>query len=113
MAQILAVANGLCRHVQEVKMFLQIHNIDIMLISETHFTDKSYIKIPNYSIYNTNHPDGKAHGGTALIVKNDIKHYEADKYITEHLQSTSINVENNTGTLRISAIYCSSTQAQH
>lgn len=110
MAQILKLAvwnaNGLCRHVQEVKMFLQIHNIDIMLISETHFTDKSYIKIPNYSIYNTNHPDGKAHGGTALIVKNDIKHYEADKYITEHLQSTSINVENNTGTLRISAIYC-------
>jgi hypothetical protein len=28
-------------------MFLYIHDIDVMLISETHFTEKSYIRIPN------------------------------------------------------------------
>ena len=110
MAQVLKLAvwnaNGLCQHVQEVKTFLQIHNIDIMLISETHFTEKSFIKIPRYNIYNTNHPDGKAHGGTALIVKNNVKHYETDKYVTEHLQATSIVVDISTGPLTISAIYC-------
>lgn len=99
-------ANGLCQHVHEVRAFLQIHKIDIMLISETHFTEKSYIKIPKYNIYNTNHPDGKAHGGTALIVKNDVKHYETDKYATDHLQATSVAVDISTGTLTISAIYC-------
>ena len=26
-------------------------------------------------MYDTKHPSGKAHGGTAVIVRNDIKHY--------------------------------------
>jgi hypothetical protein len=44
-----------------------------MLIFETHFTTKSSIRMPNYSIYDTQHPDGTAHGGTAIIIKNNIK----------------------------------------
>jgi hypothetical protein len=31
-------ANGLAKHTEELKTFISIHNIDIMLISETHFT---------------------------------------------------------------------------
>lgn len=38
-------ANGLASHSHEIKIFLSSHEIDIMLISETHFTDKSYLKI--------------------------------------------------------------------
>jgi exonuclease III len=34
-------ANGLHQHAEELKAFLSVRNIDIMLISETHFTDKS------------------------------------------------------------------------
>jgi exonuclease III len=37
-------ANGLIQHVEEVQTFISLHNIDIMLISETHFTEKSYLK---------------------------------------------------------------------
>ena len=62
-------ANGLARHADEVKTYLSLQNVDIMLISETHFTTKSYINIPNYSVYDTQHPDGTAHGGTAIIIK--------------------------------------------
>jgi hypothetical protein len=40
-----------------------------MLIAETHFTNRSYIKIPNYKIYDTKHPDDTAHGGNAIIIK--------------------------------------------
>jgi len=40
-----------------------------MLLSETHSTGKTYINIPNYNIFSTNHPDSKAHGGTAVIIK--------------------------------------------
>jgi exonuclease III len=34
-------ANGLTQHTEEMKTFISIHNIDVMLISETHFTDKA------------------------------------------------------------------------
>lgn len=33
-------ANGLSQHQQEIKVFLYTHNIDILLISETHFLHK-------------------------------------------------------------------------
>jgi exonuclease III len=83
MAQALKIgicnANGLIPHVQEIKLFLLHNNIDIMLISETHFTNKSYLKIPNFNIYHTNHPDGAAHAGTAIIIRKNIKHYEREK----------------------------------
>jgi exonuclease III len=61
-------ANGLTQHIEELKMFISHHNIDVMLISETHFTDKSYLKLPKYTVYHTNHPAGAAHGGTAIII---------------------------------------------
>jgi exonuclease III len=49
-------ANGLQNHQEEIKIFLKINAIDILIISKIHFTDKSYINIPNYIIYQTNHP---------------------------------------------------------
>jgi hypothetical protein len=39
-------ANGLTQHTEELKTFISIHNIDVMLISETHFTEKSYLNFP-------------------------------------------------------------------
>jgi len=99
-------ANGLTQHSQEVKTFITLQNIDIMLITETHYTEKSYIKIPNYAIYNTRHPDGTAHGGTAIIIRNSIKHYEKEKFGKEHLQATSIVVIDTSRPLTISAVYC-------
>lgn len=83
-------ANGLAQHCQEVATFLKQHNIDIMLISESRFTNLNYFKIPNYVIYTTNHPDGTAHAGTAILIKVTIKHHEMPKYQTEHIQATNI-----------------------
>ena len=68
-------ANGLAQHTTEVKTNIQTQNVDVMLISETHFTKRSYIKIPNYTIYATQHPDDTAHGVTAIFIKNGIKHH--------------------------------------
>jgi hypothetical protein len=39
-------ANGVTQHSEELKMFIPNHDIDFMLISGTHFTGKSYLKIP-------------------------------------------------------------------
>jgi len=39
-------ANGLAKHTEEVKTYIQNQQVDLMLISETHFTTQSYFKIP-------------------------------------------------------------------
>ena len=43
-------ANGIIQHKEELQVFLQNQLIDIMLISETHLTYKSYLKILGYKI---------------------------------------------------------------
>lgn len=64
-------ANKLAQHDQEIKIFLTDNDIDVMLISEAHVTDKiykeSYMKILKYSVYCTKYPEGKAQGGAAVI----------------------------------------------
>lgn len=99
-------ANGLTQHRLEVETFLINHKIDIMLISESRFTNRSYIQIPKYKIYDTKHPGGGAHGGTAIIIKANIKHNEIQKYEHDYLQATSIIVEDWNGPITISAVYC-------
>jgi len=63
------------------------------------------IAILGYTLYHIMHSDDKAHGGTALIIRNNIKHYKIDKFQTEFLQATSIVVENRSGRITISAKY--------
>jgi exonuclease III len=41
-------ANGLLNHKLELIQFLQDNKIDVLLVSETHFTDRTVLKVPNY-----------------------------------------------------------------
>uniref|UniRef100_A0ABD2XS64 Endonuclease/exonuclease/phosphatase domain-containing protein n=1 Tax=Trichogramma kaykai TaxID=54128 RepID=A0ABD2XS64_9HYME len=77
-----------------------------MLVSETHFTNKSHFSMPNYMFYHTNHPDETAHGGSAIIIKTQIKHHAAEEYRQEYLQATTVVIDDWTGPLAVSAIYC-------
>ena len=56
-------ANGLPNHTREIEIFMHSHHIDVFLISETHFTNKTYFKIKGYDVISCNHPDNKAHAG--------------------------------------------------
>lgn len=98
--------NGLAPNVNEVEVLLDTHKLDILLISETHLTDRSSVNIKNYTTHNTKHPDGTAHGGTAVIIRSSIKHHELAQYGTEHIQATTIAVEGKTGNFNVSAVYC-------
>lgn len=82
--------------------------IDILLISETHFTEHSYFKLRGYYTYNTNYPNNTARGGSAILIKHHIKHHEIPKYCSEYIQATSVTVEDWAGPLNISAAYCPS-----
>jgi exonuclease III len=68
-------SNGLNKHIGEIPIFLKANKIDILLISESHTTEQSVIKIPYYTTYYANHPDGTDHAGSALITKSQLKHY--------------------------------------
>jgi len=89
-----------------VKLFLNQNFIDILLISETHFTNKSYFSIPRYKLYYTDHPDGIAHGGTAMLIKETIEHYELLKYEEDSIQAKSIKVKGFPYKITITAAYC-------
>ena len=76
-----------------------------MLISETHFTNKNYIKIPNYTIYDTMHPSGRAQGGTAVIIKTAIKHHLTGINENEFIQATNVTLNDQQGSFIVSALY--------
>lgn len=98
-------ANGLCQHKNEIQMFLLTHNIDIFLISETHFTSKTFFHIPHYNTYHTNHPSGTARGGSAILIKTSVQHYLLNPYSHDYLQATSISIDGPSGLVTISAVY--------
>jgi hypothetical protein len=77
-----------------------------MLVSETHFTTKSYFSIPGYSYCHTNHPDGKAHGGTAILIRSTITYSEQLQYAKPELQATIIQVKGQQRTITIASVYC-------
>lgn len=98
-------ANGLYAKLDQVKVFLSEYQIDILLISETHLTDKNRIKIPHYTLFQSNHPHGKAHGGTAVAIKNDISHHLHSEWKEVNIQATAITVITNKGQIQICSIY--------
>lgn len=99
-------ANGALNRLLEIELFLKTQHIDILLLSETHFTQKTHFYIPNYSVYHTTRPDHKAHGGSAVVIKNNIKHYELAKLSTIEMQATSIMIRSLIGDIAVSAVYC-------
>jgi len=59
-------ANSLSSHRFELQTFLDMHKIDIALISETHFTSRTVFLLPRYIVFHSIHPDDAAQGGAAV-----------------------------------------------
>ena len=100
-------SNGRPQRANETKIFLYNNNINILLVSQTYFTPKSYIKIPYYTIYDTTHPSEKVHGGTAVIIRNDIKHHLHRHFNKEYIQATTVTVQTSSNCFQLSAVYVS------
>ena len=91
----------------ELELFLNKGNIDICLISESHLTANAHVKIQGYCCYHADHPGNRARGGSAVLVKDSIKHTEDIKIEENSLQATTVNVRLvNKGNFKITAIYC-------
>lgn len=99
-------SNGLLKHQNELQAVLETENIDVCLISETHFTNQSFIKFRGYKVYNSLHPDNSARGGSAVIIKESINHYEQSKFQEPDIQAVAVSVKTKFCHLSIAAVYC-------
>lgn len=93
-------------HSRELETSLHYENIDIALITETHFTNKKHLKILGFTIYRSIHPSGRAHGGSIVIVKNNIRHFQREEVREYFLQGTMITVVQNNRDIVIASVYC-------
>jgi hypothetical protein len=98
-------ANSLAQHEEELKTFFSIHNIGVMLSTEMHFTEKKLSKISQLCSLPYEPSSRTARGGTAIIIKNTVKHHQLNNYNQDFLQATSLSVEDLVGLLTISAVY--------
>lgn len=85
-------ANSVLNKRQEVPVFLQDYQIDILLLQETFLRPCHSWKIPNYSIYRTDRTNGPG-GGTAIIIKNSLPHHLPTSLPTlQNTETTSIQI---------------------
>ena len=98
-------ANGLSSHRLEIQTFLNMHDIDIALISETHFRSRTVFRLPRYTVLHTTHPDDTAHGGAAIIIRSSLRHHEHFRLQTNESQAIAIHLETLPWPLTVSAIY--------
>jgi hypothetical protein len=99
-------ANGLTNRSQELENFLHSNSIDIALISETHLTTKSHVRIYGYQLYHTPHPDGGAHSGAATIIKNNLFCQLHNHLQYEFFQGTAVTVKYGGAELLVASVYC-------
>jgi hypothetical protein len=78
---------------EAVDMFLSIQKVGILLLPKTHFAAQNYIKIQNYTTNDTNHPEGRAHAGSALNIRKGLKRHELTEYEKDHIQATNRSIE--------------------
>lgn len=98
-------ADGLQQRQHELQTVMDIQKIDICLISETHFTRETYLKLRGYQVYHTTHPSNSARGGSAVIVKQHIYHHEEFNYQTEEIQATAIKIKTTNRDIVVAAAY--------
>jgi hypothetical protein len=90
----------------EIINFLSKHDIDILLVSETHLKPTSRIRFPNYTTYRTDRPTNRG-GGTAIFIKSHIDHCEAPPTTQSRaLESCSIIVNTrSSGSVKFTSVY--------
>ena len=99
-------ANDLSSHRLELQTFLDMHKIDIALISETHFTSRTVFRLPRYTVFHTIHPDDTAHGGAAVLIRSSLRHHEHTRLQTNELQAIAVHLDALPWPMTVSAAYC-------
>lgn len=99
-------ANGLKNHKDELLLTLQDKRIDIILVSENHFTNNYSLHLPCFRLYQTNHPDNTAHAGAAIYVRSSLASHLLQEFQTDYIQSCAVSLIVNNISFSIATIYC-------
>lgn len=99
-------ANGLQNHKDELQLFIRNNNIDILLVSETHFTERSHFNLRGFDVIRCDRPNGTPRGGSAIIIKSSINYEEQLHYCTEGVQATIIRINCGNRSINVCAVYC-------
>ncbi|GFV75883.1 probable RNA-directed DNA polymerase from transposon X-element [Trichonephila clavipes] len=84
-------ANGILNKISEFKIFVEKHSPDLALIQETHLRPHHNINITNYNCYrNDRIGDGIARGGTLILVRKNISHYNIPTPTLNHIEATVV-----------------------
>jgi hypothetical protein len=101
-------SNGLIAKRDELENFLHEEAVDIGLITETHSSNRFFLKkLRGYTVHACNHPSGKAQGGSAVIVKNNINHTIEEPVSSDAVQATIIRIRLHDTDTAVAAVYCS------
>jgi exonuclease III len=98
-------SNGLLQHKESLLVTLIDQKTDVCLISGTHFTRESYIKLRGFEVYHTIQSSNCARGGSTVVNKTGISHYEDIKIEAEEFQVASVKIKTTSGILTVAAIY--------
>lgn len=98
-------ANGLSNHTQEIELFLKTYFIDILLVSETHFTSRTFFKIRGFDLIIANQPHDNAHAGSAILIKSSINYKVSDIISQPYLQAVCIKIKSDQSDVSICSIY--------
>jgi hypothetical protein len=98
--------NGLSSYRLQLQMCLDMHKFDITLISETHFTSRTVLKLGRYTVFHSIHLDDTAHGGAAVIIRSSLRPNEHFRIQTQELQAIAVHLEALPWPLTVSAVYC-------
>ena len=97
-------ANGILNKILELDDFIAQHEIDIILISETHLRPANNFKRPNFHTYRNDRLDGHG-GGTAILIKSHITHSVLPTPILQTVEATSVRINIPLGSFVITSVY--------
>lgn len=66
--------------------------MNIVLILETHFTERSVVRIKGYDIIRADHPHNRAHGGAAILRNSSFRYEILSAVRQNYLQAAIIQV---------------------
>lgn len=98
-------ANGLKFKRQELQDFLFLHNVDVLLVSETHLRASDLVKIPSFTFYRDDRATGRG-GGTGIFIRSHLDHYRLPTPALTGMEATVIVVRTTTaGDLKLASVY--------
>ena len=97
-------ANGVLHKKHELADFVATHDPQILLLTETHLLPIQTFKLPNFTTYRTDRLLRRG-GGTAILVKNTLLHYNIQAPTLKTLEATTIQIQINSTHYRFASCY--------